>query len=443
MQRIQDIYKLFIQHPLVITDSRKIEPECIFFALKGEKFNGNEFAQQAIDKGAAYAIIDEKKYKNGAQFILVKNVLETLQALAIHHRRQFHIPVIAITGSNGKTTTKELVSAVLASHYKAHWTKGNFNNHIGVPLTLLAMSTNTEVAIIEMGANHQGEIEFLCNIAEPTHGLITNIGKAHLEGFGGIEGVKKGKSELYRYLAKNRGVAFVNIDEPFLEELSKVVTWSIYYKKGDLPNSDRNPFEVQLLSKMPYIKAVFESDQDIPITIESNLIGEYNFNNIMTAAVLGIYFKVPDHKIKSAIENYIPKNNRSQLLTVGSNVFILDAYNANPTSMKSALTNFSKIEAQKKIAVLGAMKELGDYSDEEHKQISELATSYDFEKTLLVGEEFKNVDLNSNATYFENVAELKNWFDKQNFENIHFLIKGSRSIGLEKILENKSAKINS
>ncbi len=441
MQQIQDIYRIFIQYPLVATDSREIEPGCLFFALKGEKFNGNEFAQQAIEKGAAFAIIDEAKYNNGTQFILVENALETLQALAKHHRRRFQTPVIAITGSNGKTTTKELVSAVLASHYRAHWTKGNFNNHIGVPLTLLSMPADTEVAIIEMGANHQGEIDFLCNIAEPTHGLITNIGKAHLEGFGGIEGVKKGKSELYRYLAKNRGVAFVNLDERFLGELSKDVNWKIYYRKGDQPNSHENPFEVQLLSKMPYIKAVFESVQNIPITIESKLIGEYNFNNIMTAAVLGIYFKVPDHKIKNAIENYIPSNNRSQLLTIGSNVFILDAYNANPTSMKSALSNFSKMKATKKIAVLGAMKELGGFSEMEHKEVSDLAVSLGFDKILLIGEEFKNVTLSPSVLYFENVDALKDWFGEHRFEYTHFLIKGSRSVGLEKIIENNPVKI--
>lgn len=440
MHHIQHLYKIYLQHPLIVTDSRKIESGCLFFALKGERFNGNEFAQQALEKGAAFAVVDEATYKLSDQYVLVENVLEALQALAIYHRRQFHIPVIAITGSNGKTTTKELISAVFSSHYKAHFTKGNFNNHIGVPLTLLAMPPETEVAIIEMGANHQGEIDFLCNIAEPTHGLITNIGKAHLEGFGGIEGVKKGKSELYRYLAKKNGVVFVNLDEPFLEDLSNDVQWKIYYKQSSRPNSHNNPFEIKLLSKTTFIKTVFESDKDTPIVVESQLIGEHNFNNIMTAIVLGIYFKVPDHKIKNAIENYIPSNNRSQLLKKGSNTFILDAYNANPTSMNKALLQFEKMEVDKKIAILGAMKELGNYSEMEHQQIADLALSFNFEKLILVGEEFKNSDVKGKINYFNNVDELKKWYNEQVFENTYFLIKGSRSVGLEKLLEDIHVK---
>ena len=413
-----------------MTDSRKIKPGCIFFALKGERFNGNKFAKEAIKQGAAYAIIDEEEYQIGGQFILVKNVLKTLQDLAAHHRRQFQIPVIAITGSNGKTTTKELISAVLSSHYKTHFTKGNFNNHIGVPLTLLAMQQGTEVAIIEMGANHLGEIDFLCKIAQPTHGLITNIGKAHLEGFGGLEGVKKGKSELYRYLANNNGAAFVNQDEPFLSSLVENVRWKIFYKKGPIPKSDSIPFEIQLLSETPFIQAAFASDDNTFIEIKSRLIGQYNFANIMTAAVMGIYFKVPSEKIKTAIENYVPSNNRSQVVIIETNTFLLDAYNANPTSMKNALSHFSKMDAPKKIAILGAMKELGEHAEAEHKAIVALAEECNFEKMILVGKEYDPVG----HPFFENIDELKKWFTKQEFRNTHFLLKGSRSIGLEKLL---------
>ena len=431
MQQLQHLYDTFIKFPLVTTDSRKIVPGCLFFALKGDRFNGNEFAQEAINQGAAFAIIDEDKYDLGKQYFLVENVLQTLQELANYHRRQFQIPLIAITGSNGKTTTKELVSAVLSSHYRTHYTKGNFNNHIGVPLTLLDMALNTEVAIIEMGANHQGEIAALCQIAEPTHGLITNIGKAHLEGFGGIEGVKAGKSELYHYLATNNGVAFVNQDEPHLEELVTNVKWKIFYKKGEIPHADNIPFEVQLISNEPFIKAAFATDHHAPVTIESQLIGEHNFNNIMTAAVLGTYFKVTDQKIKAAIEGYVPANNRSQLVSIGSNTFVLDAYNANPTSMRHALAFFGKMNVPKKVVILGAMKELGAYSELEHRAVVEQALACGFEQVVFVGEEYKG----ATELVFENIELLKDWFVGQHFQNTHFLIKGSRSIGLEEILE--------
>ncbi len=434
MKSISHIYDLFLKHPKVRTDSRQIEPGCLFFALKGDRFNGNKFAAQAIEQGAAFAVIDEPEYQNGDGFILVEDVLQTLQLLANYHRRKFHIPIIAITGSNGKTTTKELISTVLSSHYKAHFTKGNFNNHIGVPLTLLAMPTDTEVGIIEMGANHQGEIEFLCKIAEPTHGLITNIGKAHLEGFGGIEGVKKGKSELFRYLTKHKGVAFVNQDEAYLMELSEEVKWKISYKEGKIPSSDSIPFQVEFISTTPFVKATFVSDQNEEVRIESHLIGSYNFNNIMTAVVLGTYFKVPGKKVKKAIEDYIPSNNRSQLLDIGSNTFILDAYNANPTSVKNALLYFSKMDSQNKVTILGAMKELGGFSKTEHQEIVDLVFSFDFEKVILVGQEFQDIKTNNQALYFADVDGLSKWFQEQNFENTYFLVKGSRSIGLEKVI---------
>lgn len=433
---IEELYAIFQRHPKVVTDSRKIEPDCLFFALKGETFNGNEFAASALEAGAAFSVIDGTKFKTSDRMILVDDVLSTLQALARYHRRRFTIPLIAITGSNGKTTTKELISGVLASHYPTHFTKGNLNNHIGVPLTLLAMPPKTEVAIIEMGANHPGEIDFLCRIAEPTHGLITNVGKAHLEGFGGFEGVKKTKSELYRFLIENHGLVFINKDEPHLTELAEGNKLKLFYQQSNDPKPEHVPFEVKLISEEPFLEVAFLSAKGELVQVQSKLIGQYNFNNIMSAIALGKYFKVPAEKIKGAIENYIPANNRSQLMNAGSNTFILDAYNANPTSMKNALAAFGKMKAERKVAILGAMLELGDYSETEHLNIITYAISQGIDEIVLVGKEFKKAATEAGVLFFENTAALKPWFQQQNFQQTHFLIKGSRSIGLEKMLEN-------
>lgn len=430
------IYQIFKQHPNIVTDSRKVEPGCLFFALKGERFNGNEFAAQAIENGAAFAVTDETIANPHGRSILVDDVLHTLQQLATHHRRQFNIPVLAITGSNGKTTTKELVSAVLASHYPAHFTRGNLNNHIGVPLTLLAMPERTEIAIVEMGANHPGEIDFLCRIAEPTHGLITNVGKAHLEGFGGFEGVKRTKSELYRYLAERNGLVFINADEPYLSELAEGNKLKLFYHRSDAPDASHVPFEVKSVSDEPFLEVAFLSEKGELVSAKSRLVGRYNFDNLMTAVAVGKYFKVPAEKIVSAIEGYIPSNNRSQLLTLGSNTFILDAYNANPTSMAHALSSFSKMPAKSKVAILGAMKELGGYSDEEHEKTAEYAASLHLDQCVLVGEEFREAATRHGALFFENTAQLCTWFQREMFSNTYFLIKGSRSIGLEQMLAN-------
>jgi UDP-N-acetylmuramoyl-tripeptide--D-alanyl-D-alanine ligase len=434
VDKIDLIYQHYLQHPNIVTDSRKVEPGCMFFALKGERFNGNLFAAKAIEDGAALAVVDEAVDLPEGKSIQVDDVLTALQTLATRHRRQFNIPVLAITGSNGKTTTKELVSAVLGSHYPTHFTKGNLNNHIGVPLTLLAMPAKTEVAVIEMGANHQGEIDFLCRIAEPTHGLITNVGKAHLEGMGGFEGVKKTKSELYRYLAERNGLVFVNKDEPFLEGLAEGNRLKLFYLKSDQPDAANVPFEVKLVAEEPFMEVAFLSEKGELVHAKSQLIGRYNFNNIMTAIVIGKYFKVPSEKIIAAIEDYVPSNNRSQLKTIGSNTFILDAYNANPTSMKSAITAFSKMNTTSKIAILGAMKELGEYSNEEHLSIAEQAAASGFNQVVLVGEEFRDAADRVGAIFFENTAQLKAWFDAAKMEGTHFLIKGSRSVGLEGML---------
>ena len=435
MLTIQELYHIYIRHPKVVTDSRKIEPGCLFFALKGERFNGNEYAENALGAGAEYAVIDEKEFKQGEKYILVEDVLTSLQKLARHHRRQFDIPVLAITGSNGKTTTKELVNAVLSTTYPAHCTPGNFNNHIGLPLTLLAMPKETEIAIIEMGANHLGEIGFLCQIAEPTHGIVTNIGKAHLEGFGGVEGVKKGKSELFDFLSKKKsGVAFLNLDEPHLLGLSQSVPHKIFYQKGETCSSRELPFRVELLSENPFLKIRFSDDEGCPVEAQSNLKGAFNFHNLMTAAVIGTYFKVPGARIKSAIENYVPSDNRSQLMAVGSNTLLLDAYNANPTSMKNALLSFAKSGAENKIAILGAMRELGEYSEAEHQKILEQAINSGFAKIILVGPEFEQAAKGKEVYFFPKTELAGEWLRRQNFTQTHFLLKASRSIGLERLV---------
>lgn len=437
MISLEELYEIYLQHPTVTTDSRKITAGCLFFALKGEKFDGNSFAQNALELGAAYSIIDDSNLPKNERFIIVPNVLTTLQNLAKHHRRQLGISVVAITGSNGKTTTKELVSTVLSSQYHTHYTKGNLNNHIGVPLTLLEMPLTTEIAIVEMGANHQKEIEFLCSIAEPTHGIITNIGKAHIEGFGGVEGIKKGKSELYEYLAKNNGMAFINLDEPNLIDMAKTVGLKRYlqYMSSDEPSPANVPFEIKLLKTQPFLKVAFLSENKELKKVKSKLIGIYNFNNIMTAIALGKYFKVPASKIKHAIEEYLPSNNRSQVIEKDGSTIILDAYNANPSSMKSALESFVMMEGSPKVVILGAMKELGAETENEHKNLVETLTkTSSIDKIILVGAEYLP-HLNEKTQYFEDVHQLKPWFDAQNWNNHLLLIKGSRSNQLEQLVE--------
>ncbi len=436
MISIPELYQLFLTTTGITTDSRKVERGSIFFALKGEHFDGNKFAEQTIEQGAAYSVIDDIKLKGIPKLIYVDNVLETMQLLANYHRKQFKIPIIAITGTNGKTTTKELLSSILSEHYRTHFTKGNLNNHIGVPLTLLSMPKETEIAVIEMGANHIGEIATLCKITAPTHGIITNVGKAHLEGFGSFEGVKKAKSELYNYLAENKGVAFINLDEPCLEDLARSIEHKVFYQKSVSPNLSVPVLETKLAVTTPLIQIAFLSNRkNQTVEVNSNLFGLYNFNNLQSAVSIGRYFKVPGEKIKIAIEKYIPTNNRSQLLKHGTNTFILDAYNANPTSMRIALDNLSEMIGKKKIIVLGDMLELGDYSEEEHQSIFDYALSKPFFQFIFVGNEFgKNIAKNEAVHHFQNVVELKKWFDQQTYENALFLLKGSRGIQLEKLL---------
>jgi UDP-N-acetylmuramoyl-tripeptide--D-alanyl-D-alanine ligase len=428
---IEQLYKIFLQHPSVQTDTRKLKPNELFFALKGPSFNGNSFAEKAIASGAAYAIIDEKVpmdtgIENSGRTILVDDVLTVLQQLAQHHRKQFNIPVLAITGSNGKTTTKELIHAVLSSTYKTCTTEGNLNNHIGVPLTLLKIKRDAEMVIIEMGANHLKEIAGYCKIARPTHGLITNCGKAHLEGFGSEEGVRKGKGELFDFLRNNNGTAFIMWDYDYLQNMSSGIVNKIKYgtHDADITGIAGNS-ELFLTVKMT--KGFSNS------IIKTQLVGDYNLPNVLAAVAVGKHFRVDEEKIISSIENYVPTNSRSQLLKKDSNTFILDAYNANPSSMKLAIENFANTSADKKILVLGAMAELGNESLDEHEQIIELIKKHTWENVILVGGDF--LKLNHPFTSFENSLQAKKWFTEKKFENTHFLIKGSRSMKMEKLIE--------
>jgi len=415
---ITELYRLYAQTYLVDTDTRKIRKGSIFFCLKGDNFNGNEFAAEAIKIGASYAVIDEEKYNTLPNTVLVQNVLETLQKMANFHRKQLALPIISLTGSNGKTTTKELINAVLSKKYETAATAGNLNNHIGVPLTLLSMTPKTEIGIVEMGANHLKEIEFLCNIAEPNYGLITNFGKAHLEGFGDFEGVIKAKSELYDFLRLNKGTVFINTDDALQVKQSLGIN-AIEF----------NSNAIKFVEASPFVKVQFKNT-----IIESNLIGKYNYNNIAVAVAVGNYFDISENDIKTAIENYIPVNNRSQIIQKGSNKIILDAYNANPSSMQAALENFAQLKDTNKIVFLGDMFELGKDSKTEHEKIANLATSCNFSKVFLIGKAFSTTSV-KNAYVSESFESFKNSTNYSNINNATILIKGSRGMALERLLD--------
>ena len=428
---IKELYSVYKKYPSVQTDSRKLKTNDIFFALKGDNFNGNQFAQQAVQAGAAFAIIDEEfPMDSGTEIagktILVKDVLATLQELANFHRKQFKIPFIGITGSNGKTTTKELIHEVLSSTFKTYTTEGNLNNHIGVPLTILKIKEDAEIAVIEMGANHVGEIASYCKIVQPTHGIITNCGKAHLEGFGGMEGVRKGKGELYDHLRTGKGSAFVMWDYDYLRTMSKDIPEVIRY------GTSNSEVEGSVLKTEPFLQVSINNSKVLS-SIKTQLVGEYNFPNILAAVAVGKYFKVPEEKIKSAIENYTPTNNRSQLIEIGSNKIILDAYNANPSSMIAAIQNFAKIKNENKVLMLGAMAELGEESLQEHQLIIDLISQYKWKEVILVGGDF--LKINHPYLKFETAEQANNWLNEQDFKNSYFLVKGSRSIGMEKVIE--------
>ncbi len=461
---IELIYEIYGKYPSIQTDTRKLKEGDLFVALKGPNFNGNQFALRALDTGAAYAIIDEMPNQSELQaaelsepgiskrLLLVDDALTTLQQLAKHHREQMKIPFIAITGSNGKTTSKELIYALLASHFVTYTTQGNLNNHIGVPLTLLSIRKDAQMAVIEMGANHQKEIESYCAYTLPTHGVITNCGKAHLEGFGGIEGVRKGKGELYQFLRDHNGTAFVYADYDYLQPMSAGIANIVHY------GHNKGLVQGRIESSEPFLTVAVTAGLDSPVLIHSQLVGDYNLPNILCALTIGKYFGVPTEKMVKAIESYAPSNSRSQLIEQGSNHIILDAYNANPSSMKVAIENFARIHANRKILLLGGMMELGAESIAEHKALVELIASLGFKEVVLVGGDFiytKDLFTQYNAaaktnnntttyntvnnpshifTYKENAQEAREWLAALNPQDSYILIKGSRSMKMEQVL---------
>jgi len=427
-----ELYQLYIQHPVISTDTRNITPGSLFFALKGDKFDANTFAAQAIEAGAAYAIIDNPDYDNGERFILVDDVLAALQDLARYHRSQLSIPVIGLTGSNGKTTTKELINAVLSQHYKTYATKGNLNNHIGVPLTILAIDDTIEMAVIEMGANHQKEIELLCSIAQPSHGLITNVGKAHLEGFGGAEGVKKGKGELFDFLKAHLGVTFVNNDSPVLKDMvaERRLTSVIYYG-----HDADNTVSGDLLENAPFLKLQWKLKDSPYLTVQSQLTGAYNLDNILAAICTGHFFGLTPDEINQGLEGYQPKNNRSQITQTASNTLICDYYNANPSSMAVAIENIGKLEAAHKVLILGDMFELGEESPAEHRLVIEKAMQTQADQHLFIGHEFYKSHGKIDATFYDTAEDAIAGLKSHPIKNATILIKGSRGMALERLVD--------
>lgn len=429
MNPIEHIYQLYRTGAGICTDTRKLQTGDIFFALKGPNFNANKFAAQAVEGGAQVAVVDEDHGFAGEQYIMVADVLSFLQQLATHHRRQLNIPVIGIAGSNGKTTTKELMHAILSSQYKTFSTPGNFNNEIGVPLALLMIAPDTKAAVIEMGARHMGEIDELCRIAEPNYGLVTNTGKDHLETFKTIENTRKTNAELYKYLAETDGTALVNNRyDDLLAEAADVVNIKTYGTAGA-------NYSGSLISAFPFLKVAYNSDGHT-VELQTQLVGKYNFENVMAAVAVGKLLNVADNNIKQAVEAYAPSNNRSQLRKIGSNTFIMDAYNANPSSMTEALDNFAELDAAKKVVMLGDMLELGATSQQEHELIIDKLQAMDLKDIVLVGSEFAKVSSQIKCHHFDDITTASEWFRTQQFTDTLFLLKGSRGIALEKILPN-------
>ncbi len=423
---IQNIHDLFIKTNKVSIDTRKIEPGSVFVAIKGERFDANTFAKEALGKGASYVIIDNAQYFIDDRTILVEDSLTTLQELAKYHRQFLKLPIVALTGSNGKTTTKELINVVLSKKYVTKATVGNLNNHIGVPLTLLSFTKQTQMGIVEMGANHQKEIEFLCEIATPDYGYITNFGKAHLEGFGGVEGVIKGKSEMYAYLKNNDKSVFVNLDDAIQNQKTE------HFHRITFSQKDKNVnVFIDNVTANPFVKI-----KTLSVEISSHLIGLYNANNINAAITIGEHFEVPNDDIKEAIESYIPENNRSQLLTKGSNEIILDAYNANPSSMMVALENFIQLDKENKTIIIGDMYELGGESLAEHKGIVDFLNKHSNFESHFVGKDFfANSIQKDNFHFYQSFEDLAKHLSAMKMENKTLLIKGSRGMALERTLE--------
>lgn len=423
---IIDLYDLFIHNPQITTDSRNCPKGSIFFALKGDKFDGNQYAGKALASGCVYAVIDNPDYYIGERTILVDNVLKTLQQLAHHHRKVLGLPIIGITGTNGKTTTKELLAAVLSTKFNLLYTEGNFNNHIGVPLTLLRLTHNHEMAVIEMGASHPGDIKELVDIVHPNYGIITNVGRAHLEGFGSFEGVIRTKGELYDYIRRSKGKIFIKKENEYLQSIAKGIE-QITYGNGDDAFASG-----QVVSCDPFL--VFNWKQQGKLhTVETHMIGSYNLDNVLAAVAVGRFFKIPAERISRAIAAYEPTNNRSQFKKTENNELIIDAYNANPSSMKVALDNFITMPVQPKAIILGDMRELGPTSDELHAEVVEQIKKGQFDKVFLCGEHFSKVgkEFSPFATTEAMVEELR----KQPLKGYHILIKGSHSMGLEKLAD--------
>jgi UDP-N-acetylmuramoyl-tripeptide--D-alanyl-D-alanine ligase len=423
---IQNIHHLFLKCSKVSIDTRNIQPNSFFVAIKGERFDANTFAKEALEKGASYVVIDNPEYFIDDRTILVEDSLKALQELAKFHRQYLKLPISALTGSNGKTTTKELINVVLSKKYKTVATIGNLNNHIGVPLTLLSFTKDTEIGIVEMGANHQKEIEFLCEIAQPDYGYITNFGKAHLEGFGGVEGVIKGKSEMYTFLKENHKSVFVNLDDDIQNTKTTDFSRITFSQKDTTAN-----VYIDSVTANPFVKIV-----TMNVEINSHLIGLYNANNINAAITIGNYFDIPSNDIKTAIESYVPENNRSQLLMKGTNQIILDAYNANPSSMKVALENFIQLEKENKMVIIGDMYELGEESLEEHKAIVDFLNDNSSFECHFVGKDFfANKIQNTNFHFYSTFDEFTQHLTSSKQENKTILIKGSRGMALERTLE--------
>jgi UDP-N-acetylmuramoyl-tripeptide--D-alanyl-D-alanine ligase len=429
---MMDLYEIFLKYPHICTDTRAIVPNSIFFALKGDNFNANAFAAQALKKGCAFAVVDEAQYAENEQFILVDDVLKTLQDLAQMHRQTLGTTVIGITGTNGKTTTKELIASVLREKFNVLYTQGNLNNHIGVPLTLLQLTENHEIAVIEMGANHPKEIEALAAIATPDYGIITNVGKAHLEGFGSFEGVMRTKSELYVFIAKHGCKIFINEDNPFLAQMAENAGIFVQQKNFySIKNSKSNIYGT-VLDCSPFLKMNFVIE-NTSFGVATKLIGAYNAENVAAAVCIGRFFGVETEKIKQGIENYTPSNNRSQYVETQLNKLIVDAYNANPSSMSEAIRNFAQIKAENKTLILGDMLELGKNGTQEHQNIVHLLEENHFAQVFLVGENF--ISTNNNFFCFANTDQLIQHIQTQPLENQFILLKGSRGVRLEKVLE--------
>jgi len=427
MLTIESLYALYLSNPVVTTDSRNCPEKSIFIALKGDNFNGNNFAGQVLELGCSYAVVDEPDAVTNERVLLVENCLKTLQDLAAYHRRQCHIPVIGITGTNGKTTTKELMASILGKKYNVLYTQGNLNNHIGVPLTLLRLNSKHDIAVIEMGANHPGEIKELVEIADPDYGLITNVGKAHLEGFGSFEGVIKTKGELYDYLRTKGGKIFINMENPFLKSIAKGLE---HIKYATSPG-----YELwgETLSCSPFLKLRWHTDYNKnSLEAQTNLIGSYNLENALAAICVGREFQVSNEDICLALEEYIPSNNRSQLKKTGQNTLIIDAYNANPTSMAAAIKNFQQYEAPLKAVILGSMKELGAQSDEEHKRLAFNIAESNFDRVFLIGSEFHQT--NSDYPIFDTVDVFTDYLKEKPLQGYTILIKGSRGNQLESVV---------